>query len=1257
MLVERSLANSKHTCSLRLVLIPMLCLVALSWAGSVGASPSQQANALSPLSQADPGVDLSTARFQSLSTAEGLSYPSVTTIHQDPRGFMWFGTQSGLNKYDGYQFTVYRHDPSDSSSLAADYVFALYSDPDGTLWVGTSEGLDRLERVTGTFVHLLAGRAVTSILRDDQGTLWAGTDDGLWSLEPRAADLVEHFPYDPERPDDPGRISSDVVMALLEDDQGVLWIGTLNGLDGLAPDRRSIVHYRADAADLNSLTDPRVTALSQDGAGHLWIGTQGGGLYRLLPASGIFLRFGHRLDDAGSVSDGPVTAILPDTAGTLWVGTYDGLNLLIPGQNRFLHLRRDPGDPSSLGDDLVTSLFQDRSGVLWIGTILSGVSKYDARAGWFQTFQPGDGGTTGLSDRVITAIEEDATGAVWLGTVFGGINRLDPQTGGVAVYTYDPDDPDGLRSTRVDAIFSDRQGTIWAGTDNGWLERYDPESDRFVPVHNLLHPISQITETRAGDLIVGTQNGAVRIDKSGIAISLSQRLGGRFVSAIYEDGDGMLWVGTQCGGVDVLSRVDEATRRPGEPPYRAVSHYEHDPADPASLGHDCANSIWEDPADPGFIWIATWGGGLDRFDRATGAFSHYTVHEGLPTDMASCVIGDTNGYLWIGGGSGLVRLDPRTETFRVFDEAEGVPPSVVVSCTAGPSGRFYFGGVDGLVAFDPAVIQDSPQPPPIVINAFRLFSEVVERDLSPGELIELSHDANFVSFDFAALDYLDPAKNQYAYRMDNLDPDWVYAGTRRYADYPNLAPGDYVFRVRGSNSDGVWNEEGTIVRLRIRPPFWATWWFRSSAGLLVVAALVGGVRLRLRSIESRNRELAQQVEQRTREIERRRRVAEGLRDILAVLNSDRPLDEVLDYTVAQSRELMGAEAAVLHRLQPGARWVDIETSSGLPARLASLEVIPFPASGADEAILDRQPFAIPDLAAAAGPDGAHAAGGLWLDATRELYGSFLAVPVVVGGVVDRSLAFYFSAPQTFSDERIGLAVTLADQASLAIANAQLRAQVEQSAVAEERSRLARELHDSVTQSLYSLTLLAEAGQRTAGAGQLESAQRYLARLGEIGQQALREMRLLVYQLRPLALQEEGLVGALQQRLDAVERRAGVEARLVAEGDLSLSPAVEEALYRIAQEALNNALKHASPTVVEVTIRAESGRVELRVSDNGRGFDAVRLPDEGGLGLVSMRERAERVGGSFDVQSTPGAGTEVRVVVGGTVAAESAPDPR
>jgi signal transduction histidine kinase len=520
---------------------------------------------------------------------------------------------------------------------------------------------------------------------------------------------------------------------------------------------------------------------------------------------------------------------------------------------------------------------------------------------------------------------------------------------------------------------------------------------------------------------------------------------------------------------------------------------------------------------------------------------------------------------------------------------------------------------------------------------------MIARDLPPDWEIELPYDSNFISFEFAALDYLDPAKNQYVYRMEGLDPDWVYAGTRRFADYPNLSPGDYLFRVRGSNSDGVWNEAGASVRVAIQPPFWATWWFRAAAALLVAGTLVAGVRLRLGAIEARNRELAQQVAQRTREIEGRRRVAEGLRDILAVLNSDRPLGEVLDYTVAQARDLLGAEASVLHQLDSEAQWLAIEASSGLPEQLAATERIPFHASGADEAILGRQPFAIPALEAEFS-DRVDQVGGHWQRTAHELYGSFLAVPLVVGGVRDRCLAFYFARPQRFSDERIGLAVALADQAALAIGNAHLRTRAEQSAIAEERGRLARELHDSVTQSLYSLTLLAEAGKRTAVGGQLESTSRYLDRLGVIGQQALREMRLLVYQLRPLALEEEGLVGALQQRLDAVERRAGVEARLLVEGELQLLPPVEEALYRVAQEALNNALKHGRPTSVEVTILSEDGRVELSVHDNGSGFDVAQLPDEGGLGLISMRERMERIGGELEVHSAPGRGTVVRVAI-------------
>lgn len=404
--------------------------------------------------------------------------------------------------------------------------------------------------------------------------------------------------------------------------------------------------------------------------------------------------------------------------------------------------------------------------------------------------------------------------------------------------------------------------------------------------------------------------------------------------------------------------------------------------------------------------------------------------------------------------------------------------------------------------------------------------------------------------------------------------------------------------------------------------------------------------------ELAHRTLEQRVEERTREVRQRRRVAEGLRDILNVLNSDRPRGEILGYIVAEASHLLGSDGGVIYHLDQEQGSVAIEASHGLSERFVLLDTFLLPQTFID-ALFSRRPVIVPHLSAylsAEAPflDGAvdDANVSTWLDMITRHYRAYLGVPLVIKDELYGTLGVYYCEPQTFSDDEVQLAIAFGDQAALAIENARLRTQASQVAVVAERERLARELHDSVTQSLYSLTLLAEASQRLVGVGELESVRDYTGRLGEIAQQALREMRLLVYQLRPLALKREGLVGALQQRLDAVEKRAGVDARLLVEGPVDLPAEVEEGLYRIAQEALNNALKHAAPTAVVVHIRVEGRTVSLEVRDDGRGFDPQAVGDKGGMGLTNMRQRAERLGGSFSLVSAPGEGATVRVELEG-----------
>jgi PAS domain S-box-containing protein len=390
-------------------------------------------------------------------------------------------------------------------------------------------------------------------------------------------------------------------------------------------------------------------------------------------------------------------------------------------------------------------------------------------------------------------------------------------------------------------------------------------------------------------------------------------------------------------------------------------------------------------------------------------------------------------------------------------------------------------------------------------------------------------------------------------------------------------------------------------------------------------------------LEEHSRTLEEKVATRTREIEQRRQVAESLRGMLTVLNSDLSLAEILEHIAAEASRLLGSDTSGIYSLEGGEATLIPRAMQGLVANGIASQALP---PDLTRALQSGEPVTVPDVAALSIESDLLSA----LECMDECCQALLAVPLIFKGEVYGGLVLYYSEPRAMSDEEIGLAVAFADQAALAIENARLHEQVTEAAVMEERARLARELHDSVTQALFSMTLLAEAGQRLAGAGELERVQAYLGRLGETSQQSLKEMRLLIYELRPLALESEGLVGALQQRLDAVEARAGVKTRLLVEGTDQIPAVIEEDLYRIAEQALNNALKHASATSVTARIHCDGERVALEVIDNGRGFDPDAVRDRGGQGLVSMRERAANVGGRLAVLSTPGQGTTVRVEV-------------
>jgi len=1175
---------------------------------------------------------------------------------------MWFGTEDGLNKYDGYTFTVYKHDPENANSLGGNWIQAMFEDGSGTLWIGTSDGgLDRYDRKLDQFTHYrndsedpssLSDDEITAIYQDRDGVLWIGTGGG--GLDRLVLSEAEGFDQENERfvhyqhdPDDPRSLSSNAVSSIYEDQKGTLWIGTEDGgLNRFERENERWWHYVNDPSDPHSLSHNNITAISDDQSGALWVGTGGRGLEQYDQENERFIHYQHDPDDPQSLSSDQVSAVFLDRDGVLWIGTRDGgINWFDPETETFVNIQNVPGDPHSLSSNLVLSIFQDREGVLWFGTIGGGVSKLDMGLRNFALYQNDPSNPNSLGDNMVRAFYHDSDGVLWIGTMFGGVDRFDRETGSWRHYRHDPDDSGSLSNNFVSAIYRDRSDVLWIGTASG-LDRLDPETETFThyqadpdgPPGSSSNFVLAIYEGQTGEFWIGAVGGLYRFDRQEEIWTHNysndpdnpHSLSAGWVWAFLEDRQGRIWIATFGGG---LNRFDPETE--------TFARFQNIPGDPNSLSDNDVGSIFKD--QEGALWISA-NAGLDRFDPATETFTHFREKDGLPNDSLYCVMEDGSGHLWVSTNKGLSRFDPQTETFRNYDVTDGLQSNEfnTNACQVSDSGEMFFGGIDGFNTFFPDHVQDNPTIPPVVLTSLTHGGEEVDLGIAVDSMTEvtLKWPDNAFEFKFAALSFAHPEKNQYAYYLEGFEGTWNETGTRRYGQYTNLPGGTYTLRVKGSNNDGVWNEAGTAVQVTIVPPFWATWWFRGIVLLVLAGGAFGGYRLRVRSLEARGRELESQVDDRTKELA-------ALNAVAAVASRSLNLQEILSSALDKTLEVVRVEVGGIYLLREDTQVLIIAAHKGLSAQfVAEVDNLKVGEGFSGQVAETGEPLVVQDVSTDP---------RLTRSAARE--SSFHAlgiVPLLSRANVLGTLFVATRGRREFSPREVDLLAALGAQIGVAVENARLYEQAQQVAVVEERQRLARELHDSVTQSLHSSTLMAEAGRRLASAGDLERTQHYLARLGEISQQALKEMRLLVYELRPPALREVGLVGALQQRLDAVERRAGIGARLVVSGDpgggkeVELPAAVEETLYRIAQEALNNALKHGQPSSVTVTLRIEGPladrRVEIEIVDDGSGFDAGAVDGAGGMGLVSMRERAEKVGGTLTIRSAPGKGTTVRVEI-------------
>jgi ligand-binding sensor domain-containing protein len=859
------------------------------------------------IARASGQIGSARAHFDRLDLQEGLSQSTATCILQDSQGFLWVGTEDGLNRYNGYGFTTFKPRPGDAKSLSNAQVWAIHEARDGALWVGTYGGLNRYDRATGSFTSFqhnaadprsLSSNYVRAICEDSQGVLWVGTKDGLnrMLLTERGVEF-ERFLHDPA---DPASLPDDYIRQIVEDRAGNLWVGTDSaGLVRLAAARRGFDRFRHRDDDSASLSDDMVLALLADASGALWVGTNRGGLNRYDPAAGGFVRYPSGSSVAGALSSSSVSSLVFGRDGALWVGTHDaGLNYFDPRTGAAFALRHDPRNPGSLSSDSVLAVYVDRTGLVWAGTS-HGLSKHDPNRARFEIYSAQADDEAEASS--VRALLEDRAGVVWVGTR-AGLRRL---TGGLIRGV---DRQLEVRS-HVRSVIEDRRGSIWVGGDEG-LAVIDPRRSRIITVRTdsddpaRLGPgrVWSLLEDRNGTIWAGTETELLELPETLVSQALSGRtvrvfhhralpgvagrLQGSFVRVLFEDRTGQLWVGTQDAGLFRLDRSNGSW----------VS-YSSDPADSGSLSYPVVSCLHEDRN--GVLWVGTYGGGLNRLDASTRRFAHITEAEGLPNNVIYGILEDGGGGLWLSSNRGLVRYDPnkpRDSRFRSYSVRDGLQSlefNTGAFCVL-RDGRLLFGGIHGINAFRPDLAVGDPQAPEVVLTGLR----IANRELLPGDevngrvLLErsilltrklvLKSTDRVVSFEFAALHFAAPERNQYAYRMTGLEKDWNLAGTRRFATYASLPPSRYVFEVRAANPDGIWSERPATLEIVVQPPFWGTWWFRVLALAVVLAGVVTGHWLRTRSIHRRaaalevlNRNLRDEMAERLRaELEKDRLVAE-----------------------------------------------------------------------------------------------------------------------------------------------------------------------------------------------------------------------------------------------------------------------------------------------------------------------------------------------------------------------------------------------
>ncbi len=854
--------------------------------------------------------------FRHLTVDDGLAQNTVMATLQDSRGFLWFATEDGLDRYDGYSLRHYSHHRDSSAGLAGNFVWTIQEDRSGDLWIAVKDGgVARFNVKTETFVQYrhnhedansLSSDAARQLLIDRRGKVWVATSGaGLNVLDP-ATGRALRYGHEPARPES---LASDAVLALAQDREGKIWVGTDAGLDLWIPATDSFKHFTHSIDDNRSIASNRVNTLYVDRSDTLWVGTFDNGVSRYVSEEQGFISYAASApassgaSDSSHLSNPDVRAILEDSEGRLWIATAGGLNLLDRSLNRFALIKHDPTDPGSLSDDYLMSLYQDRSGLLWVGTRGGGVNRWNPRSWRFGLARP-----SWLANAYAIAFADAGGGRLWIGTQGSGLYRFDPKSGEAqqADSVFGKDHP--ISDLRVMALLHSTNGDLWVGTmggglvritENGRATRFRKDKNGSAETHSLgSNDVMSLCEARDGRIWVGTFDGGIAVIDShtqiiqhiGISASNDSADSNAPATSLAQDHEGFVWVGTDGAGLMAL-RSDGTV----------AGKWRHHRQDPLSLAADTIYAVHVDTK--GRVWIGTESAGLDQIDGSAQSpaslrFRNLSTSGGLSSDTIYGIESDAKGALWLSGTRGLSRYLPASGEIRSFHRDHGLQGEEFnfAAHFHMPDNRLVFAGPNGFNVFDPTVVMAiAPATPAVTLTAISLKGQpaAVNGSHGPIEGLTMDYHDDVASFDFAALDFSAPEKNQFSYRLRGFDDNWTPPSTAHRATFTNLDAGHYVLEIRGASADGAWTKDALQLPIMIRPAPWRTrtaYTLYAATAALMIWSYLAAHRRKLRAASKQAVSLELEVGVRTRELEQRNaelaRLARAKSDFLARMSHE-----------------------------------------------------------------------------------------------------------------------------------------------------------------------------------------------------------------------------------------------------------------------------------------------------------------------------------------------------------------------------------